>query len=147
MESSKLNLCTSAMSIPYISKQFALKHYLGLTEEEFNENQRLLTQEMQNVLKNKEIQVPVVNNKAAPGLRNVNISDITQSYLDNAESDLNAGMNSDNGMMGGGMPGGDLGMGGGDLGGTPGGNEAGGAELGGGSLASSTPEPPSTLPV
>ena len=130
MESSKLNLCTSAMSIPYISKQFALKHYLGLTEEEFNENQRLLTQEMQNILKNKEIQIPVVNNKAAPGLRNVNISDITQSYLDNAESDLNAGMNTDNGMMGGGMPGGDLGLGGGDMGGStePGG--LGGSDMG-----------------
>jgi len=118
IQSAKLNLCTSALSIPYISKQFALKHYLGLTEEEFNENQRLLVQEMQNILKNKQVQIPVVNNKAVPGLRNVNISNITQADIDNAASDLNAGMNSDMGM--GGMAGGDMGspdLGGGDMGG------------------------------
>lgn len=146
LENSKLSLCTSAMGIPYISKQFALKHYLGLTEEEFNENQRLLTQEMQNVLKNKKIQMPVVNNKAAPGLRNVNISDITQSYLDNAESDLNAGMNTDNGM-GGGMLGGDIGgLGGGDLGSTPTGGETSNLDTNAGGLGGA-PEPPASLPV
>jgi len=106
------------MQIPYISKQFALKHYLGLTEEEFNENQRLLEQEMANVLKNKKVQVPVVNNNAAPGLRTVDISDITQEYIDATADNLNAGMSGGD-MLGGGLGGGDLGGGLGDLGGTP----------------------------
>lgn len=117
LESSRINLCTSAMGIPYISKQFALKHYLGLTEEEYNENQRLLTEELQNVLKKKNIQVPLVNNKAVPGLRTVDIGDITQEYLDSTQSDLEAGLGDASSDLGGGF-GSDLGMGS-DLGSTP----------------------------
>ena len=110
LESSKISLCTSALQIPYISKQFALKHYLGLSEEEFNENQRLLMLEMQNVLKDKEVQIPVENSDAVPGLRSINISDIPQDYYNATKDTLESG-------MGGDMPmGGDMSMGG-DLGG------------------------------
>jgi len=125
LERNRLSTCQSAMQIPYISKQFALKHYLGLTEEEFNENQRLLEQEMANVLKNKKVQVPVVNNNAAPGLRTVDISDITQEYIDATADNLNAGMGGGD-MLGGSLGGGDMGSLG-DLGNSqPSGEEAGG---------------------
>jgi hypothetical protein len=99
IENTKLNLCSSAMQIPYISKQFALKHYLGLTEEEYNENQRLLMLEMQNVLKDKDVQLPITDKDATPGLRSINISDIPQDYFNNTKDDLEAGI----GNMGGGM--------------------------------------------
>ena len=116
IENTKLNLCSSAMQIPYISKQFALKHYLGLTEEEYNENQRLLMLEMQNVLKDKDVQLPITDKDATPGLRSINISDIPQDYFNATKDELEAGL----GNMGGGMPSGDM-MGGpaptGDMGG------------------------------
>lgn len=110
IENTKLGLCSSAMQIPYLSKQFALKHYLGLTEEEFNENQRLLMLEMQNVLKNKNIQIPVENSDAVPGLRSINISDVPQEYYNATKDTLDAGMNAMGGdMMGGMSTGGELG--------------------------------------
>lgn len=102
IENSKVSLCSSAMNIPYISKQYALKHYLGMTEEEFNENQRLLMLEMQNVFKDKDVQIPVENSDAVPGLRSINISDIPQDYYNATKDALETGMS-------GGMPGGDLG--------------------------------------
>ena len=42
IEANNLNTFQTAVGIPYISKQFALKKYLKLTEDEFNENKRLL---------------------------------------------------------------------------------------------------------
>lgn len=104
IENTKLSLCSSAMQIPYISKQFALKHYLGLTEEEYNENQRLLMLEMQNVLKDKDVQLPITDKDATPGLRSINISDIPQDYFNATKDELEAGL----GNMGGGMPSGDM---------------------------------------
>jgi hypothetical protein len=106
LENTKLSLCQTALQIPYISKQFALKHYLGLTEEEFNENQKLLTLEMQNILKDKDVQLPITDKDATPGLRSVNISDIPQEVYNDTKDDLQAGL----GGMGG-MPMGDMGMG------------------------------------
>lgn len=112
MQKNRLDLCSSAMQNPYISKQFALKHYLNLTEEEYNENERLLMLEMQNILKDKEVKLPVENKNAVPGLRSVNISDIPQDYYNQTKEDLSSGLGG--GDMGG--LGGDLG---GDLGGAP----------------------------
>jgi hypothetical protein len=106
LENTKLSLCQTALQIPYISKQFALKHYLGLTEEEFNENQKLLTLETQNILKDKDVQLPITDKDATPGLRSVNISDIPQEVYNDTKDDLQAGL----GGMGG-MPMGDMGMG------------------------------------
>ena len=107
LESSKINLCQAAMNIPYISKQFALKHYLKLTEEEYNENEQLLIQEMQNVLKDKDVEVPSVDKKAVPGLRNISISEIPLGDIAAMSNDLNAGLG------GGGMPAGPSDLGGG----------------------------------
>lgn len=107
IENSKINLCTAAMSIPYISKQFALKHYLKLSEEDYNENEKLLTQEMQNVLKDKNVQLPIEDTKAVPGLRSVDISDIPQDFINATKENMDNQM----GGLGGGL-GGDIGLGG-----------------------------------
>ena len=119
IENYKINLCSAAMAIPYISKQFALKHYLKLSEEEYNENEKLLMQEMQNVLKDKEVQLPIEDTKAVPGLRSVDISDIPQDFINSTKENMDAqlggmgGLGGDLGMGGEPAPGGDLGMGGG----------------------------------
>jgi hypothetical protein len=98
IENTKLSLCSSALQNPYISKQFALKHYLGLTEEEFNENQKLLMLEMQNVLKDKDVQIPVTDNDSTPGLRSVNISDIPQEVYNDTKDSLQSGLGGMGGM-------------------------------------------------
>jgi len=122
IESQRLNLFASASGSPYISKQFALKNYLGLTEEEYNENQRLLMLELQNTLKDKDVKLPTEDPKQVPGLRTVGVEDIPMDYLNNMNDQLEAGMNNMNpGMAGAGMGGlngleGENGLGGNDLG-------------------------------
>lgn len=102
IESSKLDLCAKAMGIPYVSKQFALKHYL-FTEEEYNENQHLLMLELQNALKDKDVQMPITDKDAVPGLRSINISDIPQDYYNATKDDLEAGLGNMGGDFGSGM--------------------------------------------
>jgi hypothetical protein len=126
IENSKINLCSAAMNIPYISKQFALKHYLKLTEEEYNENEQLLMQEMQNVLKDKEVKLPIEDKKAVPGLRSVDIADIPQDFINATKDNLDNQM----GGLGGGLGGGDLGLGGGEEPMDLGGGESSGPSLG-----------------
>ena len=104
LENSKISLCSAAMNIPYISKQFALKHYLKLTDEEYNENEKLLTQEMQSVLKGHNAEIPNVDKNAIPGLRSINITQIPMNDIISAQNDLNAGLG-----IGGGAPMGDMG--------------------------------------
>lgn len=110
MNTNRLNVFSTASQNPYISKQFALKKYLKLTEEEYNENQRLLIMENQDKLKDKKIDLPVVDKNVAPGLRSVDISNIPQDYMAQAQEQMMNGM---------GMPSGDMGMAGGDMGGMP----------------------------
>ena len=62
---------------------------------------------MQNVLKDKDVEVPSVDKNAVPGLRNISISEIPLNDIATMQNDLNSGL----GMGGGGAP-----MGGGDLG-------------------------------
>ena len=64
-------------------------------------------QEMQNVLKDKEVQLPIEDTKAVPGLRSVDISDIPQDFINSTKENLDAQL----GGMGGGL-GGDIGLGG-----------------------------------
>ena len=45
LDSAKINTFASMSEVPYLSKRFALKRYLGLTEEEINENERLWKEE------------------------------------------------------------------------------------------------------
>ena len=122
IKTNRLNAFLSASGSQYISKQFALKYYLKLTEEEFNENQRLLIIENQNRFKNEDVELPTEDKNQIPGLRTVGIEDISMDYLNDMAADMNAGMESlggmpaggdmssmGNGEMGGGMPSGDAG--------------------------------------
>jgi hypothetical protein len=45
MDTERINTFNTVQAIPYISKRFALKRYLGLTEEEIAENERLWAEE------------------------------------------------------------------------------------------------------
>jgi hypothetical protein len=107
---SRLESFNSAISNPYISNQFALKYYLKLTEEEFNENQRLLIIEQQDKFKDKDIPLPTEDKNQVPGLRSVGVEDIPEDYLNNIEQDM--GMNNMGAGSLGGMDisGGDMGM-------------------------------------
>ena len=121
---SRLDAFSSASQNPYIAKQFALKYYLKLTEEEFNENQRLLIMENQEKFKDKDVPLPTEDKNQAPGLRSVGVEDIPMDYLNDMASDMGAdiGMGAMGGSLGGdmgGAPAGDMGMGGapaGDMG-------------------------------
>ena len=121
---SRLDAFSSASQNPYIAKQFALKYYLKLTEEEFNENQRLLIMENQEKFKDKDVPLPTEDKNQAPGLRSVGVEDIPMDYLNDMASDMGAdmGMGAMGGSLGGdmgGAPAGDMDMGGapaGDMG-------------------------------
>ena len=128
---SRLETFSSACQNPYISKQFALRFYLKLTEEEFNENQRLLIIENQEKFKNQDVQLPTEDLNQVPGLRTVGIEDIPNDYLNDMATDMGADMGMGTAGMGGADMGmGTAGMGGADMGmGTAG---MGGAEGAGG---------------
>jgi hypothetical protein len=125
IKKNRLETFNSAVSNPYISKQFALKFYLNLTEEEFNENQRLLKIENQDRFKDKDIPLSTEDLNQVPGLRTVGVEDIPNDYL----NDLGNEMNPDMGV--GGMGSTDMGMGSTDMGmGGAGMGATGGADMG-----------------
>lgn len=127
IEANNLNTFSTAAGLPYISKQFALKKYLKLTEDEFNENKRLLILEQQDRFKSMDVKLPTEDSLQIPGLRSVDIDDIPMSYTEQLQ-----GMNDMTGGMGGMPMGGD--MSGGEMGGDmSGGMDAmGGADMSGG---------------
>ena len=45
LDSAKINTFSAMAEVPFMSKRFALKRYLGLSEEEINENERLWKEE------------------------------------------------------------------------------------------------------
>ena len=51
LDATRANLFTSIAEVPYLSKRFALKRFLGLTQEEIAENERLWREENGDVLK------------------------------------------------------------------------------------------------
>lgn len=136
---SRLETFSSACNNPYISKQFALKFYLKLTDEEFNENQRLLAMENQEKFKDKDVPLPTSDLNQIPGLRTVGIEDISNDDLNDLINDINADSNAGSGDMSGmGMGSGDMsGMGSGDMSGgmgmTSGDMGMGGTDMSGGS--------------
>ena len=132
IEKSNLDIFNTAASSPYISKQFALKKYLKLSEDEFNENKRLLILEQQDRFKSMDVKLPTEDSMQIPGLRSVDIDDIPMSYTEQLQgmNDMSGGMG---GMpMGGDMAGADMSGGmGADLGGTDMGASGGmGADMG-----------------
>ena len=106
IKKSRLDAFASALQTPYIAKQFALKYYLKLTEEEFNENQRLLILENQEKFKDKDVPLPTEDKNQAPGLRSVGVEDIPMDYLNDMSADMGADMGGLGGM---GAPAGDMG--------------------------------------
>ena len=113
IEANNLQTFSTAAGIPYISKQFALKKYLKLTEDEFNENKRLLVLEQQDRFKSMDVKLPTEDSLQIPGLRSVDIDDIPMSYTEQLSNmnDMAGGMG---GMpMGGDMSGADMGAAGG----------------------------------
>ena len=116
INSNRLGTFLQAVGSPYISKQFALKFYLKLTEEEFNENQRLLVLENQEKFKDKDVPLPTEDKNQAPGLRSVGVEDIPMEYLNDMSNDMGASS---------------MGGFGGDMGGAPMGGDMGGAPMGG----------------
>ena len=122
IENNNLQTYNSAISSPYISKQFALKKYLKLTEDEINENKRLLILEQQDRFKSMDVKLPTEDTMQIPGLRSVDIDDIPMSYTEQLQ-----GMNDMSGGMGGMPMGGD--MAGADMAGGMG-ADLGGADMG-----------------
>lgn len=126
---SRLDAFSSAIQNPYISKRFALKYYLKLTEDEFNENQRLLMEENQKLFKDEDVELPTEDKSQIPGLRSVGIEDIPDDYINDLQSNMN--------NMNGGSLGGDIsGNLGGDMSGNLGGDMSG--NLGGDMTNSNT---------
>ena len=98
LKSSKISLCKEALGIPYLSKQFVLKHYLELSEEEFKENEILLKIENQEKLKAIDSKLTIENTSAVPGLRSVDISDIPQEIYNQTSNVLNNSNDTSGGM-------------------------------------------------
>lgn len=104
IQATRLNTFGTAITNPYISKQFALKKYLKLTEKEYNDNQRMLIQENQERFKDKDVELPTEDKRQTPGLRSVGIEDIPEDYLNDMM------MGTEMSLGGGSMPsGGDMG--------------------------------------
>ena len=101
IKTNRLNAFLTATGTPYISKQFALKYYLKLTEEEYNENQRLLIQENQERFKDKDVELPTEDKNQIPGLRTVGIEDISMDYMNDMANSMENGMSPMGAPMGG----------------------------------------------
>lgn len=125
----------SAVNIPFISKRFALKKWLGLSEEELAENERMYAEENPEKLIGKNITMPKVNPNQIPGLQSIGIDEADVEQLkalqdvfsnEQATSDQGGGLGGAGGLgggFGGGLGGGmDMGA---DLGAEPGSNGAG----------------------
>jgi len=94
LESSNLNKMTeldiqgrylqnfqSAVNIPFISKRFVLKKWLGLTEEELAENERMYAEENPEKLIGKNITMPKANPNQIPGLQSIGIDEADVEQL------------------------------------------------------------------
>ena len=125
----ELSNYSQAVGVPGMSKRFAMKKYLGLTEEEYEENRVMYMQENPTKLQGKDVKIPQVNNKQIPGLRSISASEIDDEVIQSIQDAF--AEEQSGGQQGGGLGGGGLGGGlGADLGGgTPDlGADMGGAE-------------------
>lgn len=77
LDSAKINTFQALTDIPYVSKRFILKRYLGWTESELAENERMWKEERSRLTK----QIPATSGMSTPaGLSDVGI---TSSGIDN----------------------------------------------------------------
>ena len=117
IDSQRLQNCQTAQGIKGMSIQMTLKHYLGWTDEEFNENQKYLLQEKQEQLKSKNAFIPEEDTDQIPGLKTVGIDDIPDEYLQDIQTSVAPESSPMGNEMGGNPMGGD--MSGGEMGGMP----------------------------
>lgn len=78
MDSAQVNVFGAVAEVPYISKRFALKRYLGWSEEEIRDNERMFAEEQD--LKNRR------GKKQDAGLRQVGISPASLSGAGNFDT-------------------------------------------------------------
>lgn len=105
IDGQRLQNASSAMQIKGIAKQTILKRYLGWTEEEFRENEKLLKQEYAEKLKQADGYIPTEDADQMPGLRSIGISDMPEEYIADIEAQISANNNPEGEeQMGGGMP-------------------------------------------
>ena len=71
----------SAVNMPYLSKRFAMKKWLGLSEEEFAENERMYAEENPEKLIGKDIAMPKINPNQIPGLQSIGIDEADVEQL------------------------------------------------------------------
>ena len=136
----ELNNYQSAVQLPGMSKRFAMKKYLGFTDEELEENKRMYAEENPDKLKAKDIELPELNKDQIPGLQTISATGID----DNVISSIRDALEDNLGSGEGGPSGGGLGGIGGGMGGSLGGMDIGstpdmGAEVGGAEEASASP--------
>lgn len=110
----ELSNYSQAVQVPGMSVRFAMKKYLGFTDEEYQKNREMYMEENPDKLKSKDIKIPQVNNKQVPGLRSISATDIDDSALQAIEDvfadERNGGKSG--GGLGGGLGGGmDMGAG------------------------------------
>lgn len=127
----------SAVNMPYLSKRFAMKKWLGLSEEEFAENERMYAEENPEKLIGKNITMPKVNPNQIPSLQSIGIDEADVEQLKALQDVFSNESGGEQGSLGGagGLGGGLGGLGGGmdmgaDLGTEPSGG-MGGAGLSG----------------
>ena len=88
IDTQRLQNASSAAQIQGISKQYLLKRYLGWTDDEFAENEKLLKQEFAEKLKQKDSYNPTEDADQMPGLRSIGISDMPEDYIANIEAQM-----------------------------------------------------------
>ena len=112
----ELSNYSQAVGVPGMSKRFAMKKYLGLTDEEYEENRIMYLQENLTKLKGKDVKIPEVNDKQIPGLRSISASEIDDEVIQSIQDAFTEEQSG--GQQGAGLGGGGLGGGlGADLGG------------------------------
>lgn len=109
IDGQRLQNASAALQIPVIAKQYVLQRYLGWTDEEFKENERLLKQENAEKLKQVDTYIPTEDTNQMPGLRSIGVSDVPEEYINDVQTALtgNGGEEESFGggaPMGGGMP-------------------------------------------
>ena len=105
----------SAINIPYLSKRFAMKKWLGLSEEEFAENERMYAEENPEKLIGKDIAMPKINPNQIPGLQSIGIDEADVEQLKALQDVFSNEVGGEQNGLGGA---GGLGGGFGDLGGS-----------------------------
>lgn len=86
LDAARINSMTALTDIPYISKRFVLKTYLGWSQEQMNENERMWREERSRMSKSFEPDSAVSSNNPTTGLSDIGI---TSSSIDDMAPESN----------------------------------------------------------